>query len=138
MVITKLFADVVASWLLFDNGKHVDHRLVAPPTTMIVAKSATPTLFLRREDILGGGAASSLVLSPSSVSASCASENMWTLPNGRVQFSCPLTFAGISIQHDGEITSDSSLSSSSSISLWDPKFLGRYGESRLRGVLYCY
>ena len=49
----------------------------------------------------------------------------WNLPNGNVQFERPQPFGGIKAhQKDGATILESD--DSSSISLWDPKFLGRY------------
>lgn len=49
------------------------------------------------------------------------SKYAWNLPNGRVEFDCPLSFGGISAQEDGTLTSDAD----ASVALTDPKLLGR-------------
>lgn len=50
----------------------------------------------------------------------------WNLPNGRVQFERPLSFKGLERLHDGKLRTSSGLESSS-ISLWNPTFLGSGG-----------
>ena len=49
----------------------------------------------------------------------------WNLPNGNVQFKRPQPFGGIKAHKKDGVTILES-DDSSSISLWDPKFLGRY------------
>ena len=130
-MIVILFADVpFAAWILFDSIHHNDHQRVSPSVS-IIANGVAPTLLYHRPDgIVGSGrqvAALSDGVSTSSpaTASSCSAEhdNIWSLPNGRVQFDCPLSFAGLSMQN-GEIISDTT--TSSVISLWDPKLLGRY------------
>ena len=90
------FADVFVSWLLFDSIRHSNHQPVAPSVSIINNSVAPP-----RTITTSRGTA----------------EHIWTLPNGRVQFDCPLSFAGLSMRN-GEITRDP-------IFLSDPKLLGR-------------
>lgn len=113
MAVTVIsFADVILSWLLFDSNYHSDRHLVVP-SSLTIAKNngVAPSLINRRQD----GTVDS--------NACMTTQNIWTLPNGRVQFDCPLFFDGLSIRN-GEVNSDAS--TSSSISIWDPKLLGRY------------
>ena len=61
----------------------------------------------------------------SSYSSSSKIYYEWNLPNGNVQFERPQPFGGIKAHQKGGATILES-DDSSSISLWDPKFLGRY------------
>lgn len=112
MAVTVIsFADVILSWLLFDSNYHSDRHLVVPSSlTNANNNGVAPSLINRRQD----GTVDS--------NACMTTQNVWTLPNGRVQFDCPLSFDGLSIRN-GEVNSDAS--TTSSISLWDPRLLGR-------------
>ncbi len=118
------FAEVFVSWLLFDSIHRSNHQLDAPSASIITSSVAPPRMMYQRQDgIVGEGHRATLSDGvPSSLAATIstshsAAEIIWTLPNGRVQFDCPLSFAGLSVRN-GEITSDP-------IFLWDPKLLGR-------------
>ena len=117
------FAEVFVSWLLFDSIHRGNHQLVASSASIITSSVAPPRMYQRQDGIVGEGRrATSSDGVPSSLAATIttshgAAEIIWTLPNGRVQFDSPLSFAGLSVRN-GEITSDP-------IFLWDPKLLGR-------------
>ena len=149
MVVLPFFADVIASLLLFDSTPTFYHHgqlgrsveaVVAPPSS-IIASNSNNFLYqnqyykARIQDNTKPFALASTLLA--SVPAQLNSQypsltaTSWNLPNGKVQFDQPLSFAGIKMMQNGEIktvdeNNDSSLSTPSIVSLWNPVFLGRY------------
>jgi len=124
------FADVILPLLLFDNSRqHADHQLVpqfgAQPSSIIVANNGNNNGITTATRLYPTGVATAGT--PSSSSAAGNSQYTWNLPNGKVQFERPLSFAGIKIMPNGELESSDSSSSSSIISLWNPIFLGSGG-----------
>ena len=130
------FVDAIASLLLFDcnNQQAMPASSSLPPSVVptlltlpnsnsnCIVQSNTQRLLYRKQH----DGISNIFTTSSLIGSSVNSLNdVWNLPNGRVQFDRPLSFAGIKFQ-DGTLKSDDS-STSSSISLWDPVFLGRYG-----------
>ena len=120
---------IIVPLLLFDSSQHHHshhndhhhHRLVAQPSSSIVAPNdiigiTAPKLYQHNDDITSDGDEAT---SPRQIGSS---QYVWNLPNGKVQFDRPLSFAGVTMQ-DGGLKSDSS--PSASISLWDPTLLGR-------------
>ena len=131
------FVDAIASLLLFDcnNQQAMPASSSLPPSVVptlltlpnrnsnsIVHSNTQRLLYRKQHDGISNIFTTSSVLGSS---VDSQKNDVWNLPNGRVQFERPLSFAGIKLQ-DGTLKSDDS-STSSSISLWDPVFLGRYG-----------
>lgn len=119
------FADVFASWLLFDTIHRNDYQPPVVPLASItitvhdhdgIAPRIQHTSHWH-DDIDDGDGGQGATVSDGVTSSS----TIWSLPNGQVQFECPLSFAGLSVRN-GEIVSDAS----SVTPLWDPKLLGRY------------
>lgn len=131
------FADVIASLLLFDCNNQpampasssLSSSVSVVPSLLLpnsIVQSNTQRLLYRKQnDVINNVFTTSSTIASVPPSAEYTEQDVWNLPNGRVQFDRPLSFAGIKFQ-DGKLKSDSDSSTSSSISLWDPVFLGRY------------
>ena len=147
-------ANLILPLLLF-NGAHHHHHYNQPQahpfahhcsSSIIVASvddgtlggtisPATATItnihpYLDGGTIGNAGSATITIASSSSSSAfgDYSSRYEWNLPNGKVQFERPLKFWGLKLLQDDGTSSSSLLQTddSSSVSLWNPKFLGRY------------
>ena len=74
---------------------------------------------------------------PTQTSTLDASYYSWNLSNGNVLLENPFYFRGLSLNNDGDIESDLPMpsSTSSSVSLWDPIFIGRYESDSFMSTL---
>ena len=117
------------------NNHHLEQQHVAvasPPSSSIIIAGGTgaTSTSLPRLNRLTVVASTQEEVTSSSEAASrdAASYRVWDLPNGIVEFHNPFIFDGLtlrSVQQILESDRSSSVSSVSSIALWDPIFLGR-------------
>ena len=120
------------------NNHHLEQQHVAvasPPSSSIIiagGTGATSTSLPRlKSNTVVAATQEEVTSSSEAASRDAASYRVWDLPNGIVEFHNPFIFDGLtlrsssSVQRILESDQSSSVSSVSSIALWDPIFLGR-------------